>query len=73
MPALVSLGKVPHWKLSRQLACYMGSMLTSHLRATHDAAVNVSNFRFDSKFLDVVEGACCGLLLAVGGDAVRRK
>ena len=65
--------------VSRQLVCCMGSMLTSHLRATHDAAVkecvetDVSKFRFDSKFLDVVEGARCGLLLAVGGDAVRRK
>ena len=54
-------------------------MLTSHLRATHDAFVkdcvetDVSKFRFDSKFLDVVEDARCGLLLAAGGDAVRRK
>ena len=30
---------VPRWTLSRQLACCMGSVSTSHLRATYDAAV----------------------------------
>ena len=39
MLALVTWAEVPHWKLSRQLACCMGSMLTSHLRAMYDAAV----------------------------------
>ena len=59
--ALITLGKNTSWKLSRQLVCYTISMSTSHLRATHDAAVEEC---VNSKFLDVVE---------MLSDAVRRK
>ena len=64
--------------VSRQLVCCMGSMLTSHLRATHDAAVkecvetDVSKFRFDSKFslmsLKVLVAACSWPLVVMQSD-----